>query len=222
MNGRLSGIFSCSVVGCFLINERYMSIFHRFAERDLQEAEVLVYRMHPHLISFLRRGRAGFFWMLVGVLLFVGLTRLVGFDVFDSLEVALFVLLISGIPLFVGLLITVKQFLDLMVDEGIVTNKRVISVDQEGFFHHQASSVDLAQVSDVVVNKKGVLDAVFNIGTLDVKTSSRGGLSSAQERTLIRDVSRPKNVHQLLDKLIVKRNDHGVDYTALVKECGLG
>ena len=98
-----------------------MKLFYHFTARDLNEDEVLVYRTHPHFVSFLSRGRSGFFWISVGIVVFFGLTRLFQIDLVGTLEVSLFVLLVSGIPFFMGLWISTMELINWLVDEGIVT-----------------------------------------------------------------------------------------------------
>lgn len=53
----------------------------------------------------------------------------------------------------------------------IVTNERLVDVDQRGFLHHQSSELHLSDVQDVTVEVKGVLGTFFDFGTVFVQTA---------------------------------------------------
>jgi hypothetical protein len=197
-----------------------MAIFYRFTSSDLQDGEKVVYRMHPSSVSFLVRARSGFFWFILGCLIFWGLTKLVDFSLERSLEIATFVIFVSGIPFLVGAWITTRELINWFFDEGIVTNKRVVSIDQDSFFYKKLSSVDLEEISDVVIHERGLIHSIFHIGTLDVKTASRAGSIGVSD-LIIRDIHFPQRVHKLLDRLILLRNESGVNYAKVCEECGL-
>jgi hypothetical protein len=54
---------------------------------------------------------------------------------------------------------------------AIVTDQRVIDVDQKSLFHRTVSEATLDKIQDATVEVKGVLPTMFNYGTVHVQTA---------------------------------------------------
>jgi len=63
------------------------------------------------------------------------------------------------------------EFVDFYLDVSIVTNQRVIDVDQRGLFNRTISELDLARVQDVHSEIKGLVPTFFNFGRVLVQTA---------------------------------------------------
>ncbi len=57
------------------------------------------------------------------------------------------------------------------LDIWIVTNKRIIDIEQINLFHRTKSTMRLERVQNVGVKRKGVLEEIFNFGTISVETA---------------------------------------------------
>jgi uncharacterized membrane protein YdbT with pleckstrin-like domain len=57
------------------------------------------------------------------------------------------------------------------LDVWTVTNKRLIAVDQRGFFSRTISSFRLERMQDITVTVKGIIATLLNFGTLEIQTA---------------------------------------------------
>lgn len=110
-------------------------------------------------------------------LLMLTLPILVGYLVFGS-EVTIKnpLLHASGVLLMSiyylsALLFFMGQFVDYYLDITIVTNDRIIDIEQKGIFGRQISELDLARVQDVNSEVKGIIASMFNYGLVEVQTA---------------------------------------------------
>lgn len=62
-------------------------------------------------------------------------------------------------------------FLDYYLDLWIVTDERILDIDQEGVFMRKVSELPLHRIQDVHVEVKGVFATLFNFGTIEVQTA---------------------------------------------------
>jgi len=62
-------------------------------------------------------------------------------------------------------------WLDYYFDITIVTNERIIDIQQVGLFHRTVSELYLQQVQDVTGKQNGVLQSLFNFGDVTIQTA---------------------------------------------------
>ncbi len=62
-------------------------------------------------------------------------------------------------------------FLDYYLDLWVVTEERILDIDQEGVFMRKVSELALHNIQDVHVEVKGVFATLFNFGTIEVQTA---------------------------------------------------
>lgn len=70
-----------------------------------------------------------------------------------------------------ALLFFMGQFVDYYLDITIVTNDRIIDIEQKGIFGRQISELDLARIQDVNSEVKGIIASIFNYGLVEVQTA---------------------------------------------------
>ena len=58
------------------------------------------------------------------------------------------------------------------LDVWIITNRRLIAVDQHGFFSRTMASFSLNRMQDISVSVNGILATFLDYGTLEVQTAS--------------------------------------------------
>ncbi len=68
--------------------------------------------------------------------------------------------------------ILVYRFTDYYLDKWVVTNKRVIDVEQRGFFARETSSARYHKIQDITVTISGFLPTLFNFGTIQIQTAA--------------------------------------------------
>jgi len=57
------------------------------------------------------------------------------------------------------------------LDLWILTDKRLISVDQKGFFSREVSSIRLDKIQDINIETHGLLNTILRIGTIKVQSA---------------------------------------------------
>lgn len=66
-----------------------------------------------------------------------------------------------------------SQFIEFYLDMWIVTNDRIVDVEQNGLFSRTISELDLYRVQDVTVDTNGIFPSLFRYGHVRVKTASQ-------------------------------------------------
>jgi uncharacterized membrane protein YdbT with pleckstrin-like domain len=64
-----------------------------------------------------------------------------------------------------------SQFADYYLDINIVTNQRIIDIEQEGLFSRTIAELNLTRVQDVESVVKGIFATMFNYGTVIIQTA---------------------------------------------------
>ncbi|KPJ84990.1 hypothetical protein AMJ57_04850 [Parcubacteria bacterium SG8_24] len=90
------------------------------------------------------------------------------------------------------------QFVDYYLDAWIITDDRVVSVEQHGLFSRTVSELDLAKVQDVTSEIHGVIPYIFNFGNVYVQTAGE------KERFVFEQVPKPHEVRKHILELVEK------------------
>jgi len=100
---------------------------------------------------------------------------------------AIFVLSTSAYYLYIWLFI-MAIFIDYYLDVWIVTNKRILNIEQKGLFHRVVSEQRLYRVQDVTSELKGILPTLFNYGTVHIQTAAE------KSRFVFKQVPDPRHI----------------------------
>ncbi|MBU1166886.1 PH domain-containing protein [Patescibacteria group bacterium] len=65
------------------------------------------------------------------------------------------------------------DFTNYYFDAWIVTNKRIIAIEQRTLFNRVISEMSLSKVQDITLESKGVLETFFHFGTLYVQSAGK-------------------------------------------------
>jgi uncharacterized membrane protein YdbT with pleckstrin-like domain len=85
---------------------------------------------------------------------------------------------------------------DYYLDTWIVTNERIINIEQEGLFHRTASELDLASVQDTTAEIRGFLQTIFTYGNVFIQTAGSKG------RFHFKNIDNPEQVKEIVNKLV--------------------
>jgi len=97
-----------------------------------------------------------------------------------------------------------SYFIDYALDGWIVTDDRILSVEQNGLFSRTVSELDLAKIQDVTSEVKGFVAFLFNYGYVYIQTAGE------IERFIFEQVPRPHEVRkQLLGLVEADRKKQG-------------
>jgi hypothetical protein len=99
-------------------------------------------------------------------------------------------------PILLGIVYAIRIFILWYYNAFIITNRRVIDVDQRGFFERIVSEADFSEVKDVSHRRKGVWQTIFRYGDIRIKISDTDiGLG-------IKNIRAPEEIQQLISDLL--------------------
>ena len=165
---------------------------------SLKEGEEIVTIVRRHWFSL---AVEGFVDVLIFFLLTVGIIALDAFIIANDLEYlgsALLPLSIFTLS-FVGLFLWMHFFAswsDHWLDAWIVTNERVINIEQHGFFRREVSSFPLSRIQDVTYTISGIIPTWLHFGDVRVQTAS------ISDDLIMKQVPFPQDIKEQLANLI--------------------
>lgn len=160
-------------------------------------------RPNEHVILFLRRHWFALLTIFMAFLLLTGLPLLIGYYFWETFQTWLghellgpiIVILASIYCLSIWLLVFL-EFTDYYLDTWIVTNERIINIEQAGLFHRTASELDLAAVQDTTAEIRGILQTIFTYGNVFVQTAGMKG------RFHFKNIDDPEHVKEIVNQLV--------------------
>jgi len=175
-----------------------MDISSAFPHLDENEQVVLVLRKHP--LVLLKMALQGFLMFFLPPVLYLAVLifspAILEFSE-GSLVPYLAVLGASLYYLFLWLFLYI-HWLEFYLDVWVVTNERVINVDQRRLFSRRVSEVRLAQVQDITSEVEGFLHTFFKFGDIDLQTAAE------ENKFTFKNISNPDNVRETILKLMEK------------------
>ena len=163
----------------------------------LFEGERVVYEIRRH------------WYVLVVESLFLALFLFIPWLIFLGLDIAGFHLSIKEVSLFffvalIWLFVTWITFMviwtNYYLDVWIVTNKRIIDIEQYGLFSRDVSEFRLDRIQDVTIEVKGILPTLLHFGNIHVQTAGE------THKFIIKNVPKPYRVRDVL----IKEHDRAV------------
>jgi uncharacterized membrane protein YdbT with pleckstrin-like domain len=107
----------------------------------------------------------------------------------------LFIIFTSSYYIFIWLFFFFS-FIDYYLDVWIITNERIIDIQQKGFFSRIISEQRLYRIQDVTSEVHGFLPTVFRYGNVYVQTAG------SKQRFFFNEIPNPENVRDTIIKLI--------------------
>lgn len=104
------------------------------------------------------------------------------------------------------------SWLDYELDVFIVTDRRVVNINQNGLFNRSISEQKLTRVQDVTAQVKGMLPTFLHFGTVFVQTAGE------QEHFVFRNVANP----EIVAKVILQQMDKVEEQAVIVRPGSLG
>lgn len=110
--------------------------------------------------------------------------------------------LASSIYLLSIYLFIFAQFIDFYLDLWIVTNDRIVDIEQFNLFSRSISELDLFRIQDVTTNINGIFATFFDYGNVVVKTASQN------IDIIFKDISHPNEVRQKIIQMADDDRQH--------------
>jgi uncharacterized membrane protein YdbT with pleckstrin-like domain len=174
---------------------------HKLFESQLDNEQVyLVLRQHPILIAF----RLGFVFILalVGIAAQVAIPYIIPYELNDTTSgiITLVFSVYYLVLLFGGLLVITFYYLSLQ----IITDMRMVDVDQHGLFGRRVTEIQIENVEEVTSHARGILPTLFSYGNVLVQTS--GSVAEFE----FDHIAHPEHVKKMiLDLYEQRRKTHG-------------
>ncbi len=147
------------------------------------------------LVIFLRRHWINLFFQIWPLFLFVFLLVISYFLITDSFsgeELGVFFGFgFSIISLFLWVFLFFV-FIDYYLDVWIITNERIINIEQKALFKREISELRLEKVQDLTTEVSGIISTLFDFGDLYVQTAGK------RERFLFKSIPHPERIRDVI------------------------
>lgn len=166
----------------------------------LEEGERIVMVARRHWFVILPKILGLIFGALIPILLYLILSHGSYFSYYQKLGVEsvienIFsekVLFYYSIWLLLLWVVFFIEWTDYYLDLWVVTDRRILDVEQKGFFHREVTSFGFRQIQDITVETRGLLETFFKFGTLHIQTAGH------DRDIIIKDASDPELVRSLV------------------------
>jgi len=168
---------------------------------DIQERLEKIYPSHEadeKAILFIRKHWFLFFMVfliLFGMLLLPTIVLIITIKYFPQLfsgSVINILVIFGSMYLLFLCAIFLIGFINLYFDVVILTNKRIIDINQKGLFHRVVDELDLLHVEDVASRVRGILGTFFDFGTVEIQTAG------TERNFIFTGIPNPRKLCQLI------------------------
>src|SRR3989339_208136 len=108
---------------------------------------------------------------------------------------AIYFLLNSIYALFI-ILFAFTNFIDYYLDVWIVTNLRIINIEQKGLFAREMSEKDLGRMQDITSDVKGFLPTILNYGDVHIQTAGE------EQRFVFKQIPNAEEVTRTISNIV--------------------
>lgn len=181
-----------------------------------QPAEKIVIVLHRHWFVFVRH--VVILVLLAGaplVVMFIW-SHITTFQLQDgSLSRTAVIMAAALYYLFLWILIF-GYWLDYYLDVFIITDKRVVDIEQSGLFGRTVAEERLYRIQDVTSDSQGIIATTLRYGNVYVQTAGK------KERFVFEEVAYPEKVARMIleltDKIVDRMEDNDKEYQEAMAE----
>ncbi len=165
---------------------------YHFPNQKPGEQVLLFYRRH--WVGVAKIILLALFFIFIPVFFYIYFAR--NFDYFhNEVFYGIYVLVNSAFILFV-ILFTFSNFIDYYLDVWIVTNMRVINIEQLGLFARELSEKDLGRMQDVRSDTRGFWATLLNYGNVVIQTAGE------EQNFVFRQIPDPEEAVRKISNLV--------------------
>ena len=150
--------------------------------------------LRRHWIVLLKIVLVNIFLACFPIIIYIGLQNYTGFLEQEAYK-AFFTILVSAFYLFV-ILFAFSNFVDYYLDVWIVTNERIINIEQKGLFSREISEKELGQMQDITSDVDGFFATVLNYGNVYIQTAAE------KERFVFKEIPFADEVARRISNLV--------------------
>jgi uncharacterized membrane protein YdbT with pleckstrin-like domain len=159
---------------------------------QLQEGEVVISTIRRHWFHLAVVGCVDSA-LMIGLIVVLGLADLMighsamPLNIDHSVALNIFVVAAIGLVLWMHFF---AAWSDQWLDAWIITDRRIIDIEQQGFFHREVSTVALDRIQDVTYDTSGIIAMWLHFGDVQVHTASD------DDKFILRQVPFPEDVKE--------------------------
>lgn len=170
-----------------------MKDFNKYHFEGQKEGEQILLVLHRHWFNILSQFMLIFamIFLLIGSFAYLPLV----FPALSQGENRKLFLFLENIFFMFTWIISFLIWIDYYFDVWIVTDRRIVNIEQKGLFSRAVSELELEKIQDITTDVRGIIPTFLNFGDLQVQTAAE------QERFLFRSVPDPYNVKNLIMNL---------------------
>lgn len=171
-----------------------MHLGHLIKQKGYEKIVYLL-RRHPLVLA-----RGLFVFVILAALPFVAYYFFAPTLPFYLNDSALKIVIILGTSIYAlsVWLFLFSAFLDYYLDLWIVTNDRIMNVEQHGLFGRTVSELDLSNIQDVTSEIKGIFATIFNYGNVHIQTAAE------EKRFVFEQVPNPHEIRKTILDLVAE------------------
>ncbi|OGI15614.1 MAG: hypothetical protein A3E38_01615 [Candidatus Moranbacteria bacterium RIFCSPHIGHO2_12_FULL_54_9] len=166
--------------------------FGRTHFQGQQADEEVVHIIHRHWFDILSH------FLVVLVLSFLLIASLLAFpllfpEILDAANTRLFLFVENTLFIFIWLF-GFLTWIDYYFDVWIITDKRIVNIEQRGLFVRHISELHFSRIQDVTAAVTGIIPTMLNYGDVEVQTAGEEG------RFIFRRVPDPYRIKDVIMK----------------------
>ena len=161
---------------------------------NLESGEKIIMEARRHWFSIGTTGVSIFFLAVAPIILFAVVAY-----VFPEIDIVIndprfnaIFLLFGATWLLVLWIIFFMAWTDYYLDVLVITNKRLIDVEQQGLFRRDVATAPIGNIQDVKIEIKGPIRSILGFGNIFVQTGS------VERELLIKDIRLPDKVKEVI------------------------
>lgn len=158
----------------------------------LHLTDVIQPKPGEHIQGVFRRQRVGLIGSLIVATLCITLPF---FFLFSLTRSGTWGILVFAVLLASGLAIGLRALLLWDANALILTNQRLIYVEQTGLWHRRVQEMAMTSIHEISCESRGIWETLFRVGTLRIRASG------AAQELMIEHLSRPERARSLIQSL---------------------
>lgn len=176
-----------------------MSSFSRYHFQGQHENEEVLRIIHRHWFNISVHYAASVLVTLVILSSFIAIPAIFP-DLLSVVHPSLFYFVFNTFVLFMWIY-AFLVWIDYYFDVWIITNERIVNIEQKGLFARQVSELKFSRVQDVTSVVDGFFPTILNFGDVYVQTAAE------QERFAFRQIPDPYAIKDMVMKLSQSSTD---------------
>ncbi|MFA5188234.1 MAG: PH domain-containing protein [Patescibacteria group bacterium] len=164
-----------------------------------QKDEKLILFLRRHIIVLLGKWLMYLFLALVPVAIYFFLQNFQPW-ILNNKNIYPFLFLLTSVYYLYTAMFLFSSFIDYYLDVWIVTDQRIINIEQRGLFNREIAEQDLDRIQDVSGSQKGVLQTFFKFGDVHIQTAGE------VQKFIFRQVPKPFEIVRIINTFLEKQD----------------